>query len=191
MSDRAPAARGLRPALLLDRDGTLIAETGHRAGVAGLRLLPGVATALLQARRAGFLLILVTNQSGIARGLLSEADAAAVHAALQQRLARRGVALDGIYLCPHHPQAGEPPYRVDCSCRKPRPGLLLRAADEHGIDLGRSFMLGDQARDVQAGRAAGCRTVLLARRRSAAASCAPDHVDSTLSGGIAWILRQR
>ncbi|MES1243411.1 MAG: HAD family hydrolase [Acidobacteriota bacterium] len=177
-----------RRALLLDRDGTLVADAGYLAEPSGLRLLPGVAAALARARDAGWLLIVVTNQSGVARGLMTEAAVEAVHEALRRRLGRRGVALDGIYVCPHHPELGEPPLRADCSCRKPRPGLLLRAGREHGLDLGRSFMIGDRERDVEAGRAAGCRTVLLARTKTT--TCSPDHVAPGLAKGVDWILGQ-
>jgi D-glycero-D-manno-heptose 1,7-bisphosphate phosphatase len=177
-----------RPALLLDRDGTLVADAGYLADPAGLRLLPGVAAALGRAQAAGYRLIVVSNQSGIARGLVSEEQVAAVHRALSARLRRRGVALDGIYVCPHHPEVGPPPYRADCTCRKPRPGLLLRAGEEHGLDLARSFMVGDRDCDVEAGRAAGCRTVLLARPGDAPPASAPDHVAAGLAAGVEWIL---
>jgi histidinol-phosphate phosphatase family protein len=174
-----------RRALLLDRDGTLVADVGYLAEPSELRLLPGVAAALARARAAGYLLIVVTNQSGIARGLMTENAVAAVHEALHRRLRRRGVTLDGIYVCPHHPGFGS-----DCSCRKPGPGLLLRAGEEHGLDLARSFMVGDQERDVEAGRAAGCRTIFLTRAAAGAPACNPDHVSPGLPEGVDWILGQ-
>ena len=178
-----------RRALLLDRDGTLVKDVGYLADPSKLRLLPGVAAALARAREAGFRLIVVTNQSGVARGLMTEGDVETLHDALRLRLRRRGVTLDGVYVCPHHPEVGDAPYRADCACRKPRPGLLLRAGREHGLDLDRSVMVGDQPRDVEAGRAAGCRTLLLSRD-GAAPGCSPDHVAAGLAEGIEWILAQ-
>ena len=150
-------------AVFLDRDGVLIRERGFVTEPAQLSLLPGAAGALALLRRRGFRLVVVTNQSGIARGLLTEGDLARIHADLLTRLraAHPEAFWDALYFCPHHPREGRPPYRTDCACRKPRPGMLLKAAAEHGLDPGRSWMVGDSARDLEAGRAAGCRTAAL------------------------------
>ncbi len=151
----------LRPAVFLDRDGTLVREVHHLRRLADLELLPGVGDALASLRQLGFVLVGVTNQSVVARGLLSLPELAAIHAQLQRRLGAAGASLDAVYFCPHHPDAGEPPWRCACDCRKPAPGMLRRAAADHGLDLGASFMIGDALTDLQAGWRAGCRAVLV------------------------------
>ncbi len=150
-------------AVFLDRDGVLVRERGFITLPEQLSVLPGAAGALAFLRRRGFRLVVVTNQSGIARGLLTEGDLARLHADLLSRLRAEhpGAFWDALYFCPHHPREGHPPYRVDCGCRKPRPGMILRAAAEHGLDPARSWMVGDALRDLEAGRASGCRTAAL------------------------------
>jgi D-glycero-D-manno-heptose 1,7-bisphosphate phosphatase len=150
-------------AIFLDRDGVLIREQGYVTEPAQIEVLPGVPEALVLLRRRGFRLVVVTNQSAIARGLLTEGNLARIHADLLSRLraAHPEAFWDALYFCPHHPQEGRPFYRTDCDCRKPKPGMLLRAAAEHGLDLARSWMVGDAPRDLEAGRAAGCRTAAL------------------------------
>jgi len=185
-----------RPAVFLDRDGTIVREADYMRSVSQLRLLPGAAEAIRRLNEAGFAIVVTTNQSGIARGLLTEADLAEIHAALTNRLARRGARLDGIYYCPHHPQAALPAYRKRCRCRKPAPGLLLRAARELGLDLSRSFAVGDSRRDVEAGKRAGCSTILVRTGYGAEAAGAPggestpDHVADSLAHAVPWILER-
>ncbi len=117
----------------------------------------------------GWLAVLITNQSGIARGLLDEPTLARVHDRLEQCLAEGGARLDGIFYCPHHPEVGQAPYRRECTCRKPAPGLLLQAQQELDIDLGRSWMVGDAPRDIEAGRQAGVRGLLVETGKGRAA----------------------
>ena len=152
-----------RPAVFVDRDGTINEERGHVHRVADFRLLPGAVDGLRRLRDAGFALVVVTNQAGIARGLYDEAAYATLTAHLRALLARDGVELDGVYHCPHHPTHGRGALRVACGCRKPAPGMLLRAAAELGLDLARSAIVGDSLGDLEAGRAAGVgRRVLVA-----------------------------
>ncbi len=141
-----------RRALFLDRDGTLMVDTGYVRDPAKVELLPGVRDALPEAKALGFELVVVSNQSGVARGIISEDELAAVEARFESLL---GVPLDLVLFCKHGPDEG-------CPCRKPAPGLFRDAARARNIDLSRSFMVGDKASDVAAGRAAGCTTVLLA-----------------------------
>ena len=148
-------------AVFLDRDGTLNREVNYLADPAQLELLPGVAEGLSRLARAHWLLCVVTNQSGVARGLVSEEALDAIHGRLREMLASEGAHLDWIGHCPHHPEHGPPDLRRACDCRKPEPGLLLRAAAELDIDLTRSWMVGDSARDLEAGRSAGCRSILV------------------------------
>jgi D-glycero-D-manno-heptose 1,7-bisphosphate phosphatase len=141
-----------RPAIFLDRDGTLIEDVGYPFDPTQVRLLDGAADALLALRECGFALVVVSNQSGIGRGLVTPEQAQAVHRQFVHEMNLRGVHFDDVRYCPHAPEAG-------CACRKPRTELLLAAAREHRLDLARSFMVGDSPVDVGAGRAAGCRTV--------------------------------
>jgi histidinol-phosphate phosphatase family protein len=145
-------AAGDCAAVLVDRDGTVIEDVGYPREPERVALLPGAAEALRAFAAAGLKVVVVSNQSGIGRGLITRAEAAAVHERFVELLADEGVELAGAYYCPHAPDDG-------CDCRKPAPGLLLRAADELGLDLGRSVMVGDKEADVEAGRRAGARTV--------------------------------
>jgi D-glycero-D-manno-heptose 1,7-bisphosphate phosphatase len=148
-------------ALFLDRDGTLVHPRHYPSRPEELVLYDDLGPRLRQLQRAGFKLIVITNQSGIARGLFDEAALARMHAHLARELARQEVYLDAIYHCPHHPDGVVPELAHVCECRKPRPGMLLRAALEHHVDLRRSWFVGDILDDVEAGNRAGCRTVLV------------------------------
>jgi D-glycero-D-manno-heptose 1,7-bisphosphate phosphatase len=141
-----------RPALLIDRDGTLIVDVGYPRDPALVVPLPGAIDAL-RVLQSQFALVIISNQSGLGRGLITEAEALAVHGRVVEVFARGGVAFAGAYYCPHVPDAG-------CRCRKPAPGLVLDAAGELGLDLARSVMLGDKASDIAAGLTAGCRHTL-------------------------------
>ena len=154
------AAPPVRRCVFLDRDSVIVEDVHFLTTVEQLRVLPGVAEAL-QRLQEQFYLVVVTNQSGIARGLLTEDDLFDIHAELVERLAAEAVVIDAFYYCPHLPEATVGGYDVECDCRKPRPGMLLRAAQDWDIDLPRSFMVGDQPRDAEAGTSAGARSVLL------------------------------
>lgn len=153
MTDRGVAP--LRPAVFLDKDGTLVVDVPYNADPALLRFTPRALPALQALQRAGYALVVVSNQPGLALGRFSAQQFDTLRRALQDRLqAEAGVALDGFFFCPHAPQAG-------CDCRKPAAGLLLRAAEALGLDLARSWMVGDILNDVEAGQRAGCRGLLL------------------------------
>jgi D-glycero-D-manno-heptose 1,7-bisphosphate phosphatase len=142
-----------RRAMFLDRDGVLMEDVGYPRRVEDVRLLPGVGQALRRLRNAGFLLVVISNQAGIGRGIITPQAARAVHERLVELLAQEGVVLDDFRYCPHHPDDG-------CRCRKPSPAMLLDAAGDLDIDTSASFMIGDKESDVEAGRRAGCRTIL-------------------------------
>jgi D-glycero-D-manno-heptose 1,7-bisphosphate phosphatase len=150
-----------REAVFLDRDGTLIEEVNYLSAPEQVRLISGAADAVRRLNDAGLLVVVVTNQAGVARGYFPESRVAEVHAHLSALLAECGAKIDAYFYCPHHPTEGIGAYRVACECRKPRPGLLLTAARELGIDLSRSWMIGDKLCDASAGEAAGCRTLLV------------------------------
>src|SRR2546422_1086690 len=156
----AAALRRL-PGVFLDRDGTVCEEVGYVNHLSRCRLLPRSAEAIRLLNEAALPVAIVTNQAGVARGYFTEEMIQAVNERVRSLLGERGARVNGIYYCPHHPSAGEPPYRAECECRKPKPGLLLRAAREIGIDLPRSFLVGDSSRDIEAGQRAGVTPVLV------------------------------
>jgi len=149
------------PAIFVDRDGTLNVEVNYLSRPEELVLIPGAAKAISRLAQAGFCVIIITNQSAIARGIITETDLEVIHEELCRQLASEGAHVDGIYHCPHHPEAGSPKFRIKCECRKPAPGLLLQAASEHNISLKESIMIGDNITDLQAGWNAGCRSALV------------------------------
>lgn len=148
---RASGAR----AVFLDRDGTLVDEFGFLRRASDVRLVPGAAEGLRLFNQAGWRAVVVTNQSGIARGLFDQHELEEVHARMRALLAREGALLDAILHCPHHPAEGVPPLRCVCACRKPAPGLLLEAARRFSLELGASWIVGDSLRDLEAGERAG------------------------------------
>jgi histidinol-phosphate phosphatase family protein len=177
--------------VFLDRDGTINEEVNYLSDPEDLRLIPGAAEAIRLLNDAGVPAIVVTNQAGVGRGYFSEARVKAIHEQLARQLARYGASLDAIYYCPHHPDEG-------CACRKPKPGMLKRAAEEHGIDLGRSFAIGDKVSDLEAGRRAGCRTVLVLTGYGTEAQEAfnrsdfqPDYIARDLLEAVRWIMAQQ
>jgi len=144
-----------RKAVFMDRDGTISEEVGYVNHPSRYRVFPWSAQAVAELNQAGWLAFLVTNQAGVARGYFSEDVIGQVHAILSDELAEGGAHLDRIYYCAHHPSVGQPPFRNDCDCRKPKPGLIHRAANEFDIDLANSWMIGDRYSDVQLARNAG------------------------------------
>jgi D-glycero-D-manno-heptose 1,7-bisphosphate phosphatase len=145
----------------MDRDGTISEEVGYVNHPSRYKVFPYSAEAVRMLNDAGWLAILVTNQAGVARGYFTEDIITAVHGALERELERGGARLDAIYYCAHHPTVGEPPYRLDCDCRKPKPGLITRAARDFDIDLARSWMIGDRYSDVELAHNAGTRSCLV------------------------------
>ena len=148
-------------AIFLDRDDTIIEDPGYINDPEQVKLLPGVTDALSQLKKMGYKLVVVTNQSAVARGMVSEEVLEEIHERLRKLLGRKRVYLDGIYYCPYHPEAVIPKYRRDSDFRKPNPGMLFQAAEELGIDLKESWMIGNSYTDVAAGVNAGCRTILI------------------------------
>lgn len=149
-------------AFFLDRDGVLIEEVDLLTNAGQIRVLPGVVEAIQAIHEHGYLSVVVTNQTVVARGLIDETELGRVHDHLREQLVQAGAPqVSAFYTCPHHPHADVARYRVECTCRKPKPGLLERASEEMGIDLSMSFMIGDRLSDVTAGKRAGCTTALV------------------------------
>ncbi|MDP8923554.1 MAG: HAD family hydrolase [Chloroflexota bacterium] len=150
-----------RAAVFLDKDGTLVEDVPYNVDPALIRLGSGAVEGLRLLHVAGYPLIVISNQSGVARGYFAEDALRAVEARLRELLGEAGVPLTGFYYCPHHPEGLVAEYARACECRKPLPGMILRAAHEHGIDVARSWFVGDILHDVEAAHRAGCRAVLL------------------------------
>ena len=186
--------RGGVPAVFVDRDGTLNCEVEYLAAVEDLRLLPGAAEGVRRLRAAGFAVVVVTNQSAVARGFLDGATLAAIHRELGRRLAARAAGLDGLYVCPHHPEAGRRPLRRRCRCRKPAPGLVWRAVRELGLDLERSYCVGDGPADLALAAATGTRAVLVLTGHGRCTARALDgaipvaHVAANFRAAAKWII---
>jgi D-glycero-D-manno-heptose 1,7-bisphosphate phosphatase len=184
-----------RPAVFLDRDGTLIVERDHLDRIEAIELFPWTADALRLLNRAGYATVVTTNQSGVGRGLFDEAFVGATHAALDARLAQGHARIDAYYFCPHHPEEARPPYLQVCGCRKPKPGMIERACRDLELDPARSVMIGDRWSDVACGQAAGARSVLVRTGYGAREERHPpdgaraDAILNNLMEAVGWILR--
>jgi D-glycero-D-manno-heptose 1,7-bisphosphate phosphatase len=182
--------RGLRAAVFIDRDGVINAERDYVHRIEDFEVLPGVFEGLRRLAAQGFALVIVTNQAGIAKGRYDEAAYERLTQHLRALFAAQGIGFDGIYHCPHHPQGTLAAYRRECDCRKPAPGMLRRAAQELGLDLARSAIVGDKPSDTEAGRAAGLRfTVLVAsgHRLPHDAAALADQVCADLADAADWL----
>jgi D-glycero-D-manno-heptose 1,7-bisphosphate phosphatase len=151
----------MKRAVFIDRDGTISEEVGYINHASRFRLFPYAAAAIKHLNENGWLAIVTTNQAGVARGYFSEDMIHAVHGRMRAELESEGARLDAIYYCAHHPSVGEPPYRMDCDCRKPKPGLIARAAADFDIDLAASWMVGDRYSDVELARNAGVKSMFV------------------------------
>jgi D-glycero-D-manno-heptose 1,7-bisphosphate phosphatase len=186
-----------RPAAFLDRDGTIIEEVGYLSALGQIAWYPWSIDAIRALNRAGFAVVVVTNQSGCARGYFTEAFVRGVHDALAARLASGGARIDGYYYCPHHPEATVAEYRRQCTCRKPAGGLVERASRELGLDPARSFVVGDTWRDVALARTVGARGILVRTGCGAVDEARPhervaaDAVVDNLAAAASWILMHR
>src|SRR6185295_1406385 len=151
----------MKRAVFIDRDGTISEEVGYINHTSRFRTFPYAPAAIKQLNDSGWLAIVITNQAGVARGYFSEEMIQTVHQRMQDDLAGGGAQLDAIYYCAHHPSVGEPPYRFDCDCRKPKPGLITRAAQDFDIDVSESWMTGDRYSDIELARNAGLKSAFV------------------------------
>ena len=184
-----------RPAVFLDRDGSMIRDVGYLNSVDQIDWFPWAIDAVRLLNRAGFVVCVVTNQGGIGLGLCDEPTVLRIHEAMDADLAAGGASIDGWYFCPHHPRAVVSDLRIDCDCRKPKPGLLRRACEIHEIDLGRSFVVGDKVSDVALAGPVGARSVLVRTgygegelKRCQGRIPEATHVADDLMAATSWIL---
>ncbi|MBC8317499.1 MAG: D-glycero-beta-D-manno-heptose 1,7-bisphosphate 7-phosphatase [Desulfobulbaceae bacterium] len=186
----------MKPAVFLDRDGTINEQMGYINHLSRFHMLPGAAAAISRLNAANIPVVVVTNQSGLARGYFPEELLAEVHLKMEKELAQKGAHVDGIYICPHHPEAKEERFRVNCDCRKPKNGLFLQAVEDLQIDLARSYVVGDRWSDLKA--AASCKAkgilVLSGYGRGdyqfigPTQNVQPQYVAEDLQGAVSWIL---
>jgi len=188
----------LRPAVFLDRDGTINEQMGYINHISRFQLLPGVASAIRQLNERNIPVVVVTNQSGLARGYFPPELLLAVHEKMTTLLVEQGAHVDGIYVCPHHPEAKKEEYRLNCECRKPKPGLLLQAAREMGLDLAGSFVVGDRWSDLKTAAACGAVPLLVltgygrgdAQYIGPTQVVQPVYVGDDLTAVVQWILER-
>ena len=181
----------MRPAVFLDRDGTIAEEVGYLNHISRFHMFPFAARAIRQLNRAGLPVIIITNQSGIGRGYFPESLVTAVHELMTTELAKEGAHIDALYYCPHKGDDA-------CACRKPKPGMLEQAAREHGLDLRRSFVVGDRYGDIELARRAGARAILVRtgygegeiQWHSAGWPAPPDFIAADLAAAAEWIVSQ-
>jgi D-glycero-D-manno-heptose 1,7-bisphosphate phosphatase len=186
----------LNRAVFLDRDGTMIEDVGYLDRIERLKLFPYTIDAVRLLTRAGFKVVVVTSQAGVANGIVSEDFLGEAHGVIRQKIEAAGGRVDGFYYCPHLPYAAVEKYRTDCDCRKPKPGMILNAARDLSLDVHASFVVGDRWRDIEMGQAAGVAGVLVETGYGKTeASRRPDHVRpvpvlANLIEATTWILKQ-
>lgn len=191
-------ANGKKIAVFLDRDGTVNEEVGYLDHADRLMVLPQVGEAISLLNKNGLLAVLVTNQSGVARGYFPESTVKEVHERLKNILKEDGAHLDGIYYCPHHPEVGLPEYRINCNCRKPKTGMIDAAAKDLSIDVKRSYMVGDKISDIEFAQKVGAKGIMVMtgygreelKYMSHEWKVWPDHIADDLYDAVKWILSQ-
>lgn len=181
-------------AVFLDRDGTINEEVGHLDSLEKLRIFPAAFEAVRMLNESGMRVIVVTNQSGVARGFFNEAFVETVHEQIRKRFREKGAFIDYFYYCPHHPTEGIGEYRVECGCRKPEPGMLLRASAELGVDLPSSYVVGDTARDVELAARCSAAGILVKTgygMETALSGIEPVYIAEDILDAARWILEDR
>jgi len=188
----------MNKAAFLDKDGTINEDVGYLDDPNKLVLLPRAAEAIKRLNEHGFKVIIISNQSGIAKGILTEDILQTIDKKLQKELLKLGAYVDAIYYCPHHPEHGLYPYKKVCQCRKPHPGLVKRAEKEHNIDLKSSYFVGDKLSDIETGKAVGIKTILVltgkgkeTKQEQGFSENKPDYEAPDLFHAVNWIIEDR
>ena len=183
-----------KKAVFLDRDGTINREIDHLHSSSKLEFIPGVVSAIKEIRNQGYLVVVITNQAGVARGLYREEDVVLLHKVMNQRLMKEGALIDAFYYCPHHPEAGFEQYRLQCNSRKPKPGMILKAFEDLGINPIESILIGDKESDILAGKNAGIAHNFIVRsghsideKNTKADEIFDDLMDFVNKGGLAQV----
>ncbi len=182
----------MQKAVFLDRDGTIIEDTGYVHERDKVRFLPGASQAIKSLNENGFRVIIITNQAGVARGYFTEEAVKEINSFVQESLANEGAFIDMIYYCPHHVEGIIDEYKKECYCRKPNPGMIEQAVRDFDIDLKNSFVVGDHLSDVEAGRRAGCKTILIAgghsQNKGEESLQISNYVAPDLSEAVKWLI---
>ena len=178
--------------VFIDRDDTLIEDISYLAKPDGVRILDRAIEGIKLIKEHGFLLVIITNQSGIARGYFTEKDLAAIHKKMRALLRKGGADYDDLFYCPHHVDGVVEPFNVDCDCRKPKPGMFEKARKKRDIDFSRSFFVGDMQSDIEAGRSIGCKTVLIEGPKNIGANLKKeaDYSAKNLLEAARWIIKE-
>lgn len=182
-------------AVFLDRDGTIVEDVGYMNSPKQIQFIPGAIEAIKKLNEAGYKVVVITNQAGVAKGFITEDMLQTIDKTLQKFILSGGAYLDGLYYCPHHPEHGLYPYKQDCQCRKPKPGLFKKAEQDLNVDLARSWMIGDKATDMEAGKRAGTKTIFVTTGKGKneidRLKQKPDHITENLSLAVAWLLSNK
>lgn len=185
---------GKNKAVFLDRDGTIIEDLDYLNSPKQIKFIPGAIEAIKKLTSAGYKIIIISNQSAVARGLLTEDMLQTIDKIIHKTVLHGGGHIDGSYYCPHHPEHGIYPYKQECECRKPHSGLIKRAAREHALDLSASFLVGDKVSDIETGKRVGIKTVFVltghGREEQSLLKEAPEQVANDLPEAVKWILGQ-
>ncbi len=178
--------------VFMDRDGTITEEMGYLKDAEKLRLIPRSGEAIRSLNEKEILAFVVSNQSGVARGYFTEETVKKIHRKLERLLKKEGTYLDGIYYCPHHPEFGPSKYRKNCNCRKPKPGMLLKAAKRFNLDLKRCYVIGDKVEDIKLARNVGAREILVLTGygQKSREKIRPDYIAQDLYQAVKWILKE-
>lgn len=181
-----------RIAVFMDRDGTITEEMGYLKEPEKLKLIPRSGEAIRLLNEKGILTIVVSNQSGVARGYFTEKTVRETHQKLKKLLAEKGAYLDGIYYCPHHPEFGPPKYRKDCNCRKPKPGMLEKAAKKFNLDLKKCYVIGDKVDDIKLPQNVGAKGILVLTGygQKSREKIRPDYIARDLYQAVKWTLKE-
>ncbi len=184
----------MNKAVFLDRDGTIVEDVGYLNNPQQLKFIPGSIEAIKKLNEASYKVVVITNQAGVARGLITEDMLQTIDKTLHKWLLNGGAHLDGIYYCPHHPEHGVHPYKQECECRKPHPGLIKKAEKDLDIDLSQSWMIGDKYSDMLDGKRAGTKTIFVTSGRGQEEKKKikekPDHIAENLAAAVDWLLKK-